>query len=153
MEITITTPALIFPAISLLLLAYTNRFLALASIIRALNQRLDGTDNDSLVRQIENLQTRIWLIKIMQALGVSSLLGCVLSMFLLFMNMEMAGRIVFAVSLVLMAGSLLVSLWEIMLSGKALRIDLERMRYTRRRPVAEPGTDQQHLPQGERKKG
>jgi hypothetical protein len=131
MEINITTPALIFPAISLLLLAYTNRFQALASVIRVLNQKLEGADNKSLIRQIENLQMRIGLIKAMQALGIASLLGCVVSMLLLFADLELAGRLVFAASLVLMVLSLLVSLWEILLSGNALNIELENLR---RRP-------------------
>jgi Protein of unknown function (DUF2721). len=39
MEINLTTPALLFPAISLLLLAYTSRFLALAALMRELHVR------------------------------------------------------------------------------------------------------------------
>ncbi|HEX7026723.1 MAG TPA: DUF2721 domain-containing protein [Gammaproteobacteria bacterium] len=128
MEIDITTPALLFPAITLLLLAYTNRFIALANVIRTLRQKLGVTDNNSLIRQIENLSLRINLIRIMQALGITSLLGCVITMFLLFINMEFPGRLIFAVSLGLMVISLLVSLWEIMLSGNALHIELEGMR-------------------------
>lgn len=127
-EIDITTPALLFPAITLLLLAYTNRFISLATIIRTLRQKLGITDNESLIRQIENLSLRINLIRIMQALGITSLLGCVVTMFLLFINLEFAGRIMFVASLALMVVSLLFSLWEIMLSGNALQIELEGMR-------------------------
>lgn len=127
MQINITTPALIFPATSLLLLAYTNRFLALASIIRVLSQKLDHDDNHSISRQIESLQLRINLIKAMQAFGILSLLGCVCSMMLLFLDMELSGRIVFAASLILMVLSLLISFWEILLSSSALKIELENM--------------------------
>ena len=125
MEINITTPALIFPAISLLLLAYSNRFNALAAVIRALSAKLNEYESIGIVRQIETLQTRIKLIRTMQGFSVLSLLGCVIAMMFLFLDMEVPGRIVFALSLVLMALSLLMSLWEIFLSGNALKIELE----------------------------
>jgi hypothetical protein len=38
-QLSLTTPALLFSAISLLLLAYTNRFLAYASVVRNLHAR------------------------------------------------------------------------------------------------------------------
>lgn len=125
MEINITTPALIFPAISLLLLAYTNRFHALAAVIRVLNEKLETTDNKSLAQQIHNMDIRIQLIKAMQSFGVSSLLVCVISMMFLFLDHEFTGRITFAISLILMAISLVLSLWEILLSGNALKIELQ----------------------------
>ena len=127
MEINITTPALIFPAISLLLLAYTNRFQFLASVIRLLSPKLENSENTGVIRQIENLQIRIQLIKAMQAFGILSLLGCGCSMMLLFLDLELSGRIIFAISLALMTLSLATSLWEILLSGNALKIELEKM--------------------------
>jgi hypothetical protein len=97
MEITLTTPALLFPAVSLLMLAYTNRFLALAALIRSLHsQHRDNPDN-MIVEQIRNLRYRVTLIRNMQALGVSSLLGCVLCMFLLFQGWLLAGQSHFCV--------------------------------------------------------
>lgn len=131
MEINITTPALLFPAISLLLLAYTNRFISLAAVIRTLKSRLGQTDNSGLLLQIENLRMRITLIRYMQAFGVTSMLSCVITMIVLFSGYEFAGRIIFVVSLVLMILSLLVSLWEIMLSGNALQIELQGIRDSR----------------------
>ncbi len=130
MEFTFGTPALLFPAISLLMLAYTNRFLALSSIIRTLKAKHEGTPTVSLLRQIQNLITRISLIKGMQALGVAALLLCVVSMGSLFLHYADLARWCFGVSLVLMTGSLLISLWEIMLSGTALKIELEDLRRT-----------------------
>ena len=131
MEINITTPALLFPAISLLILAYTNRFMSLAAVIRTLKSKLGQTDDDSLIRQIENLSIRINLIRFMQAFGIVSMLCCVVAMIVLFAHYELVGRIMFAVSLVVMMISLLISLWEIMLSGRALHIELEGLRKSR----------------------
>ncbi len=131
MELQINTPALLFPAITLLMLAYTHRFLSIASIIRTLNEKLRDTDNESLIRQIENLRMRINLIKIMQAFGVSSILCCVITMLALFIDQQSMGKITFVISIILMLLSLLFSLWEILLSGNALKIELDGIRKAR----------------------
>jgi hypothetical protein len=89
MELTLSTPALLFPAISLLLLAYTNRFLHLAALIRRLHSDYKTEADPLIIAQIDNLRHRLRLIKQMQALGVSSLLGCVLCMLVLFGGQEL----------------------------------------------------------------
>lgn len=122
----ITTPALLFPAISLLLLAYTNRFLALASVIRALAGRLAESDDVQVRRQIQNLRVRISLIKWMQGFGIVSILLCMVSMFCLFIGQEAWARFSFGVSMVLMVVSLGISIWETLLSGEALKHELQR---------------------------
>src|SRR6266508_2513047 len=98
MEITLTTPALLFPAISLLMLAYTNRFLTLATIIRNLHDRYKNEANDNLLGQIANLRFRIYIIRNMQIFGVLSLLFCVISMFALFAGWISAGQWTFAIA-------------------------------------------------------
>ncbi len=128
MEISLTTPSLLFPAISLLMLAYTNRFLALASLIRRLHGDWTTDAAGSVARQIENLQFRLLLIRWMQVLGVASMLLCTVCMFVLFAGWTRAGEMVFGASLLLMMGSLGVSLWEIHLSGGALTILLGDMK-------------------------
>jgi hypothetical protein len=120
MEITLTTPALLFPAISLLMLAYTNRFLTLATIIRNLHDRYNNEANDNLLGQIANLRYRIYLIRNMQIFGVLSLLFCVVSMFALFAGWIVAGKWTFAIALILMMVSMLVSLRELQISVGAL---------------------------------
>lgn len=127
MEIGLTTPALLFPAISLLLLAYTNRFLTLASLIRDLHAKYKANPEDVLQGQIANLWYRVRLIKHMQAFGVASLLLCTVSMFALFAGWYAAGTAVFGLSLVLMAISLALSLHEIQVSIDALDIRLRDM--------------------------
>lgn len=127
MLMTMTTPALLFPAISLLLLAYTNRFLVLAQLIRQLNTREGGQVRDLAKRQIENLRQRMFLIRSMQRWGVISFVLCTLSMFFLFMQYEMAGQIAFGCSLASLMLSLLVSLYEIQISCNAIKIELESM--------------------------
>ncbi len=124
---TLTTPALLFPAISLLLLAYTNRFLVLAQLIRELNQR-DNTGLEQIVkRQISTLRTRLLLIRAMQTAGVLSFLLCTLAMFVLFINMPLAGSILFGLSLAIFAVSLVLSLFEVHISTRAIEIELESM--------------------------
>lgn len=120
MEITLTTPALLFPAISLLMLAYTNRFLTLATIIRSLHDRYRNDANDNLLGQIANLRHRIYLIRNMQIFGVLSLLFCVISMFALFAGWVSGGQWTFAVALILMMVSMLISLRELQISVGAL---------------------------------
>jgi hypothetical protein len=128
MEFNLTTPGLLFPAISLLLLAYTNRFLTLATIIRNLYDRYNAEHNENLLSQIANLRYRTYLIRNMQIVGVLSLLFCVVSMFALFAGWVMGGQWSFAIALILMIVSLGISLRELFISVGALDLlltDLE----------------------------
>jgi len=127
MDITINTPALLFPAISLLMLAYTNRFLGLASIIRNLHAAWKVSPDPIYEDQIRNLRRRLRLIRDMQSLGILSLLLCVACMFLIFEGMTRTANFVFGTSLLLMITSLGLSLWEIQLSGGALNLHLATM--------------------------
>lgn len=122
---TLTTPALLFPAISLLLLAYTNRFLVLAQLIRQLKQMDTEEDHALIARQISMLRKRIVLTKRMQTYGVLSFISCTLSMFLLFLNAGVSGAVTFGISLILLSLSLLYSLYEIVISTNAINVELE----------------------------
>ncbi len=122
---TLTTPALLFPAISLLLLAYTNRFVVLAQLIRRLKDMEGEKDHEIVARQIGMLRKRILLTKRMQAAGVLSFFLCTLSMFALFLGWELFGMVSFGASLLLLSLSLLYSLWEIILSTDAINVELE----------------------------
>ncbi|HYW09462.1 MAG TPA: DUF2721 domain-containing protein [Longimicrobium sp.] len=136
MEIGINTPALLFPAISLLLLAFTNRFLALAALIRNLHERYKTGPDAILLDQIGNLRHRMTLIRNMQLCGVTSLFMCVACMFALFAGQVLLGKIIFGVSLILMMIALAISVREIQLSGNALDLqlrDLEGQISTKRR--------------------
>jgi len=125
MDIALTTPALLFPAISLLLLAYTNRFLVTAQLIRGLSANARDGKVPKASKQIKNLKKRVDLIKLMQILGVASLLLCTLSMFLLFIEIKLLGNIIFGISLVLMCASLIVAIKEIAISTNAIEMELE----------------------------
>jgi len=126
MDLNLTTPALLFPAISLLLLAYTNRFLALAVVIRTLHDRVqqDGSHGLSVQAQIRNLRKRVHIVKHMQGLGAGSFFGCVLAMLLIYFDLKTPAGLVFGCSLALLLGSLLLSLWEIQISVVALEAHL-----------------------------
>ena len=127
MEITLTTPALLFPAISLLLLAFTNRFLAIASLIRQLHRGYNENPENVIEGQLVNLRKRLYLIRSMQLLGVFSLFLCVLTMFLLYLEHRFIGEVTFGISLISLLLSLFVSLREIQLSTKALDLELGDM--------------------------
>ena len=129
MEMSINTPALLFPAITLLMLAYTNRFLALSTLIRNLHSKYkQGLEDPEVLRgQIKNLRRRMTLIKQMQATGVSSFFSCVLCMFFFYVQSATIAYAVFGLSLILLLISLALSLNEIILSTKALEIELGDM--------------------------
>ena len=124
MELSLQTPALLFPAVSLLLLAYTNRFLALATLVRSLEGSYRQSNEDNLLEQIHNLQRRLRLIRNMQVAGVLSLFCCTGTMFLMFFGRVGVAGVVFSVALVLMMASLAVSAEEIRISVRALDLHL-----------------------------
>lgn len=127
MEIEISTPALLFPAVSLLLLAYTNRFLATAQLIRMLHNQTQIKESCEHYEQIGNLKHRLELTKWMQFFGVLSILLCTFSMFALFLGFFEPGKKVFGLSLIAMCVSLFISLWEVAISTKALNLELSDM--------------------------
>ncbi len=128
MDITLTTPALLFPAISLIMLAYTNRFLALASLVRHLHEKYRGEQNKQVIHgQIRNLRYRLRLIKNMQAFGVLSFLCCIVCMFLVHINENTWANRVFAIGMLSFAASLCLSLLEIQKSNKAIELELSDM--------------------------
>ena len=123
-SISLTTPALLFPAISLLLLAYTNRFMALATIIRTLQTRyLDNHDTLTL-KQLQNLRIRVRLIRDMQVFGIASIFTCVIDMFVIFSGYSYAANWLFALSMIFLIISLAFSLREIFMSTEAIKIEL-----------------------------
>ena len=127
-EITINTPALLFPAITLLMLAYTNRYLALASLIRKLHDEyMKGDKKAHLLQQIKILRIRINMVRQMQALGVFSFLCCVVTMYSVYKEWLGFTSYVFAASLLSLLASLVISLLEISQSTKALEWELSDM--------------------------
>lgn len=124
-ELTLTTPALLFSAVSLILLAYTNRFLSYAQLVRSLRDRYMENPTDILtVAQIENLRKRLNLTRTMQVLGIASLFLCVVTMFLIYIGLHLLSIYVFGAALLLLIGSLGVSIREIQISTRALEIYL-----------------------------
>lgn len=122
MTIDMATPAMLFPAISLLLLAYTNRFLTLATVIRNFTR----ADNDENTQgQIKNLHLRVILIKRMQIAGVLSFLFCTLSMLTLYMQYQQTANWLFALALVFLLYSLWMSVRELLISSEALDLHLK----------------------------
>ncbi|HRI21017.1 MAG TPA: DUF2721 domain-containing protein [Panacibacter sp.] len=125
MDITINTPALLFPAISLIMLAYTNRFLSLASLVRNLHSKYKDDDKKHVIHgQIKSIKYRLRLIKNMQFLGVASFLFCIFCMYLIYVNQLFFAHIFFALGIICFSFSLVLSLIEIIQSTKALELEL-----------------------------
>jgi uncharacterized membrane protein len=124
MQIDFATPALLFPAISLVLLAYNQRFLGLASVIRDLHERWRDEPSEAIAKQIESLTRRVALVRNMQFLGVAGLLASVLAMLAVFGARPTLGRMMLGIGLLLLAASLALSLREIQLSVQALKLEL-----------------------------
>jgi len=128
MELSVNIPALLFPAISLIMLAYTNRFLALSNRVRALHDEYKKQQDRLIIfRQIKNLKYRIKLIQRMQTYGVAALLLSLLSMFFIFIQFQYIAKCIFAVSLIAFSISIFFSLVEIRLSTKAIELELSDM--------------------------
>ena len=124
MNLSLETPALLFSATSLILLAYTNRFLTIAQIIRSLKKSFDEEENKVIYLEIKNLSLRLILIRYMQLFGVLCLFLSVFSMLLLYVEYETIGVYLFGASLFCLLISLALSFWEISISVKALQLHL-----------------------------
>jgi hypothetical protein len=123
-QLTLTTPALLFSAISLIMLAYTNRFLAYAAVVRSLHDKYKKDKNQGLIRQIKNLRQRLYLTRAMQIFGISSLLLCVLTMFLIYIEQHVIAVWIFGMALILLIISLGLLIREIQISVEALEYHL-----------------------------
>lgn len=125
-ELTLTTPSILFSAISLLMLAYTNRFLAYAQVIRNLTAQHDQNPTPVTRKQIENLRKRLYLSRSMQVFGVGSLFLCVVCTLLVYIGMQTAAVWTFGVALLLLIVSLGISIQEMRISVRALEYHLDR---------------------------
>jgi hypothetical protein len=125
--LTISTPALLFPAVSLLFLAYTNRFLHLAALVRQLHRDWVERQDNCLRAQIDNMRKRLALIRWMQLLGAVSIFLCVVAMVAVMLEANLTGWITFFAALLFMGASLVCLILEIACSGGALKILLDRV--------------------------
>ena len=133
-ELNLTTPSLLFSAISLILLAYTNRFLSYASVVRSLNEKYqENPDKDpTTLNQIRNFVLRLRLIRAMQTLGAGSLIFCLAAMFFYFINLTLPAEIFFGIGMVMLACSLGLCIWEVQISTEAISLHLQNIRRRQR---------------------
>jgi hypothetical protein len=128
MELSVNIPALLFPAISLIMLAYTNRFLALSNRVRMLHEKYQLIEQRHIIfGQIKNLKYRIKLIQNMQTYGVATVLSSILCMFFIFIEYQAVAKFIFAISLITFSISIFLSFIEIRLSTKAIELELSDM--------------------------
>ena len=126
-ELTLITPTFLFSAVSLILLAYTNRFLTYTSLVRNLKVKYMENKSSVTKAEIENLKKRLKLTRLMQLYGVASLLLCVATMFLIYIGLQTVSAAIFAVALLFLITSLALSVWEINISSKSIQIHLSDM--------------------------
>ncbi len=126
-ELTLTTPSILFSAISLIMLAYTNRFLAYASVIRNLKTEHENHPTPVTQKQIDNLRKRLYITRSMQIFGVSSLLLCVVCTLFIYIGWQLAAVYMFGIALLLLVISLGLSVKELLISVKALEYHLDRV--------------------------
>ena len=126
-ELTLITPTFLFSAVSLILLAHTNRFLAYTSLVRNLKVKYMENKSSVTKAEIENLKKRLKLTRLMQLYGVASLLLCVATMFLIYIGLQTVSAAIFAVALLFLITSLALSVWEINISSKSIQIHLSDM--------------------------
>ncbi len=124
----VTTPALLFPAISLLMLAYTNRFVTLAGLVRDLKAEHDKKPSENLKLQIDNLAFRLNVIQYMQVMGALSFFFCAFSMFSFFVHKAELGTLMFGVGLASLLLSLILLIVELLVSVRALKLMLMNMK-------------------------
>ncbi|MBU3195212.1 DUF2721 domain-containing protein [Clostridium algidicarnis] len=122
----LTTPAVLFTSISLLISAYTSRFLSLAQLVRQLDNQYKQEKSEDILKQIRNLQLRISIIRYTQIMGGVSFFLCALSTFLIFKDKNFAGEVAFGASLIALMISLLLLIIEVQISVKALNVQLEK---------------------------
>ena len=127
LSLTLTAVGLLFPTISVVLLAQTNRFMSLASVARDLVARYRSGPNPSIRNQVVSLQQRIWLVRWTQGFGVLALLINSCSAFSLFLESLSMARNLFVAAMCCMVLSLLISLREIQLSVRAIDIELNTL--------------------------
>ncbi|SHI52072.1 DUF2721 domain-containing protein [Pseudozobellia thermophila] len=127
MELTLSIPALLFPAISLTMLAYNARYLAIAALIRQLHKKYQETESSAIALQVRQLRKRLSIIKNMQATAIFSFLLAVITMSLIYIEQSLWANLVFGASLLSLMVSLVLSLVEVQLSTKALSIQLGDM--------------------------
>ncbi len=126
-SLSITTPSILFSAISLIMLAYTNRFLAYAQLIRSLSEQHRNNPQESFKKQIKNLRSRLYLTRAMQVFGVSSLMLCVVCTLFIFINIQIVALYLFGLALVLLSVSLIISIIETQISVHALDTYLDEI--------------------------
>lgn len=125
MQLELTTPALLFSTVSLLILAFNNRFISIAQLIRNLHDKYKNSNDETLLPQIKKLRRRLSLIRDMQVIAISSLLLSVVTMLLLFYDLRKIANVTFAISLVMLVGAMLLAVAELLISTNALRIMLQ----------------------------
>lgn len=131
MDIAINTPALLFPAITILFLAYSNRFLTIATRIREKHADFNKTHSPVAAKQIMSFRLRLRYIVAMEMFAVLGIISCTIAMGFIFYGLQNYGNIAFAISMLFIVLSLLASIIELFFSMKALNIELEDMEENR----------------------
>ncbi len=120
---TLQTPTYVFSAISLLMIAYTSRYVAISQVIRHLSESAPGSDS-RVECQIRSLMKRVKYIRNMQITALIGFCANIMTMILIVLGIDFLIAPLFIAGLVLILVSLGICIMEIALSAQALSISL-----------------------------
>ena len=126
-------PALLFPAIPLMMISFGNRYTSLATLIRKIHDKLITTKSSELVidhyfDQIKILTRRLTLVRSVQTLSGISFLFNLLTIFTNYINIEVLALNFFGLSVLVFSIAIILFIYEIQLSTKALSKHLEDLK-------------------------
>ena len=127
--------AIMFPAIPLMMSVFSNRFHTLSVLIRSMHDQIKYKKQSpaKIKKQFAILESRVTLLRRAQIfMGLSFLLN-MFSVLLLFIQQENIAKIFFAICLFSIIIALIVYLYEITLSSKALNYHLSDLEITNKK--------------------
>ena len=118
--------AIMFPAIPLMMSVFSNRFHTLSVLIRSMHDEYKYKKQSpaKIKKQFSILESRVVLLRRAQLFMGLSFLFNMLSVLFLFIQQEFFAKISFATCLLSIIFALIIYLYEITLSSKALKYHL-----------------------------
>ena len=115
-------PALLFPAIPLMMIVFGNRYSSLSKLIRDLHDRVLKEDEvrDKFTELIELLTDRLFLVKSMQTLAGLAFIANLLTIFFRYIDVPSVAFSLFGVATILLSAAILLFVIEIQKSSSAL---------------------------------
>ena len=130
MVLDLTTSALLFPAIPLLMITFGTRFTVVSELIRKIHDEyaadidLDDVRAKRMLGEISALKKRLWMIQINQTLSSLSFFFNLLPMFALYMGNQNLAKTIFGIALALLMLAVVLFIIEISIAVRSLNLQL-----------------------------